>query len=269
LPIGIYYNRKVKDFQPFLGNFGLKRVEKTPKKRIITPRIMGARRKIFFIIPAYNYFPEKALAEISKLFQNSGIILINDNPNLKIKKDNRYILVRNSNNLGLAKTLETGYLKALELGAEIIIKIDPDLEYPPSMAKPVISDIESGKIDVGFVHFPRRLKEVTFADYLFHNIFRKLEGFFIGERISQHSPGLQVYRASAIKAVLKSYSAFISERSLKWGGDLLLLKLSKAYGLKVKGYQIPRSWIEKRSLKKIFSQGINTLEIITSYKGLK
>lgn len=225
--------------------------------------------KILFILPAYSYYPEKAISEINRLFKSAHIIVINDNPTLKVKRSQKYTLVSNQNNLGLARSLEIGYSKALSLGADIIIKLDPDLEYPISSIKPILEDIKSGKIDVGFVHFYRKIRNISTLDYVFHFLFGKIESFFIGETIKQHSPGLQVYRATVIKKSLESYHSFLNKKNLRWGGDLLFLKLSKDMGFKVRGYEIKRVWLEKRNFLKIIKQGLSTIQIITAYRGIK
>jgi hypothetical protein len=236
----------------------------------MTPKdSMNKFSKLFFIIPTYHYFPGKALSDIVRLFNDAHIIIINDNPRLGIKENDHYTKIDNPKNLGLASTLDIGYSKALSMGADIVVKVDPDLEYPLKSIKPILDDLDAEITDAGFVHFSRNLRGISVFDYIFHILFGKLESSFIGSKISQHSPGLQVYRSSSLKNVLRSYRAEIENKNIRWGGDLLLLKLSKDHGLRVKGYEIHRFWPEKRKFSKILSQGINTIQIMIGYRGVR
>jgi glycosyltransferase involved in cell wall biosynthesis len=58
------------------------------------------------------------------------------------KIDSRILLMRHPSNLGVGGAMITGYQKALELGAEVIVKIDGDgqmdMDHLPALLKPLI-----------------------------------------------------------------------------------------------------------------------------------
>lgn len=57
-------------------------------------------------------------------------------------KDRRILLLRHERNLGVGGAMRTGFRKALELGAQIVVKVDGDdqmdLDYLPDMLLPLI-----------------------------------------------------------------------------------------------------------------------------------
>ena len=59
------------------------------------------------------------------------------------KDDHRITLIRHSSNQGVGGAMVTGYHKALELGAQVVVKIDGDgqmdVEHLPKLLQPLIS----------------------------------------------------------------------------------------------------------------------------------
>jgi dolichol-phosphate mannosyltransferase len=61
--------------------------------------------------------------------------------------DPRLVLVRHAVNLGVGGAVLTGYQKALDLGADIIVKMDADDQMDPAYLLPLIAPILSGEAD--------------------------------------------------------------------------------------------------------------------------
>jgi glycosyltransferase involved in cell wall biosynthesis len=63
------------------------------------------------------------------------------------KKDERVILIRHSQNEGVGGAMVTGFKKALELGAQIVIKLDGDDQMDPVHIPALVAPLILGKAD--------------------------------------------------------------------------------------------------------------------------
>ena len=110
-------------------------------------------KKIVIVIPAY-----KAELTIKKVIENlpewvAAIIVVNDCGNDRTVEvvsglnDQKVCLLSHEKNLGVGGAMKTGYKKALELGADIIVKMDSDGQMDPHYLIPLISPILKRKAD--------------------------------------------------------------------------------------------------------------------------
>ncbi len=93
-------------------------------------------KHIAIVVPAYNeeHFIEQVIAEIPPFVDH---IVVVDDASLdttytRVKEipDSRIVLLRNSANEGVGGATINGYRKALELGSDIIVKVDGDGQMP-------------------------------------------------------------------------------------------------------------------------------------------
>lgn len=111
------------------------------------------------------------------------------------KKDNRITLIRHSQNQGVGGAMVSGFHKALELGAQIVIKLDGDGQMDPAYIPALITPLIQGKADyvkgnrfrdfqsLQQMPFVRRLGNLglsflTKAATGYWNIFDPTNGFF-------------------------------------------------------------------------------------------
>ena len=111
------------------------------------------------------------------------------------KKDKRITLIRHPQNLGVGGAMISGFRKALELGAKIIIKVDGDGQMDPTHIPALITPLIQGKADYAKgnrfrdfqslqqMPFVRRignlgLSFLTKAATGYWNIFDPTNGFF-------------------------------------------------------------------------------------------
>lgn len=111
--------------------------------------------KIFVVIPAY-----RAEATLPVVLQRipervSGIIVVDDcSPNSTVqvveqcqRADARIILLRHAENQGVGGAMQTGYRAALELGAEIMVKMDSDSQMDPAYLDKLLAPLLAGEAD--------------------------------------------------------------------------------------------------------------------------
>lgn len=70
-----------------------------------------------------------------------------DRVTVSAKKDKRISLIRNPSNLGVGGAMVTGYRKALELGAQIVVKIDGDGQMDTEQLPALLSPLVHGRAD--------------------------------------------------------------------------------------------------------------------------
>ena len=110
--------------------------------------------KICVVIPAY-----KVASTLAKVVSDIGpevsnIIVVDDNCHEKSghvlqkqSNDSRLEVIIRTENGGVGAAVKTGYEKALQLGADVIVKLDGDGQMPPARIKDLIEPIVSGKAD--------------------------------------------------------------------------------------------------------------------------
>ena len=106
--------------------------------------------KITLVIPAYRV--ERDVQEVLRgipAYIKTIIVVDDASPDsgadlvaAAAKRDKRIILIRHEQNQGVGGAMVTGFRKALELGAEIVIKLDGDGQmdpaYIPALVRPLI-----------------------------------------------------------------------------------------------------------------------------------
>ena len=111
--------------------------------------------KIAAVIPAYRV--EGEIAEVLRGLPSfiRHIIVVDDaSPDLTsdivaalAKRDRRLILLRHDHNQGVGGAMVTGFRKALELGAQIVVKVDGDGQMDVSHLPELILPLIEGKAD--------------------------------------------------------------------------------------------------------------------------
>ncbi len=110
---------------------------------------------IAVVIPAYHVADEieAVLSELPDYLRH--IIVVDDaspdNTSELVKalanRDRRIVLVRNDQNQGVGGAVVTGFKKALELGVQVIIKMDGDHQMDPAHIPALVTPLLEGKAD--------------------------------------------------------------------------------------------------------------------------
>jgi dolichol-phosphate mannosyltransferase len=162
-----------------------------------------AKYSLATVIPAYQV--EKNIGTVIKGLPRyiKHIIVVDDASSdscthlvtTAAKKDKRIILIRHDQNKGVGGATISGFQKALELGAQIVIKLDGDGQMDPACIPSLIQPLIEGKADyvkgnrfrdfqsLQQMPFVRRLGNLglsflTKAATGYWNIFDPTNGFF-------------------------------------------------------------------------------------------
>ncbi|MDO8754373.1 MAG: glycosyltransferase family 2 protein [Anaerolineales bacterium] len=158
---------------------------------------------IAMVIPAYRVEREVESVLRSLPAYIKHIIVVDDaSPDstadlvtFAAKKDKRIRLIKHTQNQGVGGAMISGFRKALELGAQIVIKLDGDGQMDPTHIPALITPLIQGKADytkgnrfrdfqsLGQMPFIRRLGNLglsflTKAATGYWNIFDPTNGFF-------------------------------------------------------------------------------------------
>jgi len=114
-----------------------------------------SQHKIAVVIPAYRVEREieSVLRGLPPYIQH--IIVVDDaSPDSTServaslgKRDHRLILIRHEKNLGVGGAMVTGFRKALEIGAQIVVKIDADGQMDVSRLPELLTPLIEGRAD--------------------------------------------------------------------------------------------------------------------------
>ena len=113
-----------------------------------------ALQEVTVVVPCYQE-KDQILKVLSKFDPTiTHIIVIDDAcPEktgefvLKNSKDKRVQVITHETNQGVGGATITGYTKAIELGADIIVKVDGDGQMDPTMIRTLIRPIQRGEAD--------------------------------------------------------------------------------------------------------------------------
>lgn len=112
--------------------------------------------KLVITIPAYNEEKtlSKVISEIPRKINGVNkieVLVINDgstDKTVQVAKKAGAVVLNNKRNMGLARTFKRGLEKALEMGADIIVNTDADLQYNQKQIPALIKPIIDGKADI-------------------------------------------------------------------------------------------------------------------------
>ncbi|MFA5143685.1 MAG: glycosyltransferase family 2 protein [Candidatus Omnitrophota bacterium] len=165
-------------------------------------------KKIVVVMPAYNAGRtlKKTYDEIPKDIVDD-IILTDDHSSdqtLRIAKDLGLKTFVHDSNRGYGGNQKTCYNEALKLGADVVIMLHPDYQYPPKLITPMAALVTSGMFDV--VLGSRILGNKALAGgmplykYVANRALTLLENNIIGEKVSEYHTG---YRAFSKEVLLR------------------------------------------------------------------
>jgi len=165
-------------------------------------------KKVIVVMPAYNAARtlQKTYDDIPKDIVDD-IILTDDNSSddtVRIAKSLNIKLFTHSDNKGYGANQKTCYAEALGLGADVVVMVHPDYQYPPKLITPMAGLITSGMFDVVLgsrILGNKALKGgMPLYKYAANRILTLLENMIIGEKLSEYHTG---YRAFSREALLK------------------------------------------------------------------
>jgi len=162
---------------------------------------MIGHKKIIVVLPAYNAEKtlERTYKEIPKDIVDE-IILVDDKSNDKTIEAARKLhitTVAHEENLGYGGNQKTCYLEALKRGADVVIMLHPDYQYPPKLVTAMTALITSGMFDV--VLGSRILGGYALRGgmplykYVSNRFLTAFQNILTGQKLSEYHTGYRAY----------------------------------------------------------------------------
>ena len=165
-------------------------------------------KKIVVVMPAYNAEQtlRKTYSDIPKDVVDE-VILVDDCSNdktVKVAKDLGLQVHIHEKNKGYGGNQKTCYEEALKRGADVVVMLHPDYQYPPKLISAMAGLVVSGIFDV--VLGSRILGGMALKGgmprykYIANRLLTFIENLMLGQKISEYHTG---YRAFSRKVLLE------------------------------------------------------------------
>ena len=194
--------------------------------------------QVAIVIPALN--ESSTISSVVKAVKEYGVPIVVDDGSIdntaEIALRSGALVVRHKENRGYDAALNAGFMKAENLGVQIIITVDADGQHNPSLVQNFIDAIDSGAdIVVGV-----RSRQQRFFEYIF--------SWYASLRFGIKDPlcGMKAYHIK----VYKELGYFDSYNSI--GTELMIFALKKGYHLEQIEFDL-QNRIDESRFGRIFS----------------
>lgn len=167
-------------------------------------------KRVAAVLPAYNAAKTLPLtyAEIDRTIVDD-IILVDD-----CSKDNTVsvarelgivYIIRHEKNKGYGGNQKSCYLKALEIGADIVIMLHPDYQYTPALITPMVSLIANNVYPVvlGSRILGRGALKggMPLYKYFFNRLLTMTQNILMTQKLSEYHTGYRAFSREVLESI--------------------------------------------------------------------
>ncbi len=166
-------------------------------------------KKIIVVLPAYNAEKtiEKTVQGIPREVVDE-IIVVDDHSRdhtVQVARRLDLSLIVHEKNLGYGGNQKTCYREALRRGADIVVMLHPDYQYPPQLVSPMAALIASGLFDVVLgsrILGGYALKGgMPFYKYLANRLLTAVENVLTGQKLSEYHTGYRAFSREVLETL--------------------------------------------------------------------
>ena len=181
-------------------------------------------KKIIVVLPAYNAAKtlEKTYQEIPRDIVDE-VLLVDDKSSdetAKLAESLGIPTVVHTENLGYGGNQKTCYQEALKRGADIVVMLHPDYQYPPKLVGPMASLIATGVFDV--VLGSRILGGYALKGgmpvykYIANRLLTAIENILTGQKLSEYHTGFRAFSKEVLLSIplLENSDDFIFDNQI-------------------------------------------------------
>lgn len=170
----------------------------------------GKKFKVIVVLPAYN--AEGTLAATAADVPQGIVdemLLVDDassDNTVQIAHKLGLTVLDHKINRGYGAGQKTGYIAALQHGADIVIMLHPDYQYDPKFVPYFIDFIANGHFDVMLGSRIRSRKEalaggMPIYKYFFNRLLTIFENIVSGHNLSEWHTGMRAYKSAVLKNI--------------------------------------------------------------------
>lgn len=181
-------------------------------------------KKIVVVLPAYN--AEKTLRktydEIPKDIVDE-VIAVDDHSGDRTAEVARQIGLRvfvHDRNMGYGANQKTCYKQALSLGADIVVMLHPDYQYPPKLVVTMAAPIAAGVFDIVLgsrILCNNAMKGgMPLYKYFANRVLTLAENIILGCKFSEYHTGYRAFSKEVLKAlpIMENSDDFIFDNEM-------------------------------------------------------
>ncbi len=169
-----------------------------------------SKKKVIVVLPAYN-----AELTLKQTFDEipfdvvDDVILVDDASTDKTVELAKALgikhVIKHDKNLGYGGNQKTCYKTAINLGAEIIVMLHPDYQYPPKLIKPMVSMVENElyNVVIGSRILGRGAMKrgMPFYKYVSNRLLTFAQNILMNQKLSEYHTGYRAYNAHVLKQI--------------------------------------------------------------------
>jgi len=158
-------------------------------------------KKVIVVLPAYNAEKtlQKTYEEIPRNIVDE-VILIDDassDKTVQIARELGIEYFAHTQNRGYGANQKTCYREALKRGADIVVMLHPDYQYPPSLVEVLAGMVASGLFDVVLgsrILGGYALKGgMPMYKYIANRVLTFIQNIFLGAKLSEYHTGFRAF----------------------------------------------------------------------------
>jgi glycosyltransferase involved in cell wall biosynthesis len=185
--------------------------------------------RVAVVIPAYN--EERFIGSIVLKAQEfaDDVIVVDDgstDETGEVARAAGAILVRHGRNKGKGEALNTGFGKARELEADILVTLDADGQHLPQELTSVMAPIEAGAADIAIgSRYLKETSDVPRHRVWGHKLFNLVTNQASGTAVTDSQSGFRAFSRPAIDAITFCSDGFSVESEMQFIAREQKLKL--------------------------------------------
>jgi len=181
----------------------------------------GAHRsRVVAVIPAFN--EERSIGSVALQAQRyvESVIVVDDgstDATAEIAADAGAIVVRHAQNQGKGVALNTGFRRAHEIGADVVVTFDADGQHRPEEMAAVVAPVLHGQADIVVgSRYLEQTSQVPPLRIFGHRIFNFITNRSSGVSITDSQSGFRAFSARALKSIFFSSKSFSVESEMQF-----------------------------------------------------
>jgi DNA-binding response OmpR family regulator len=175
---------------------------------------------ITVVIPAYNEARFIGSTVLRACEYANNVIVVDDgsrDPTAEIAEAAGAILVRHLCNQGKGVALNTGFEKAREMGAQVVVTLDADGQHLPEELAQVVKPVLAGEADIVIgSRYLKKACEVPRSRILGHWFFNKFTRLASGTASTDSQSGYRAFSHAALQAITFCSQGFSVESEMQF-----------------------------------------------------